>query len=82
MDLRTPHADGVETFAELRAQALVVRPQDRLYILRIELLRASREPDQVGKRDGDNLSLPMRVGHASSLGRVGEPLHSRGVPLP
>jgi hypothetical protein len=67
---------------QFRAQPHVVRMENRLDVLWIELLRPRRESHQVGKQDGDNLSLPTRVDHAPSLGRVEEPLHSPRPPLP
>ena len=49
---------------ELRAQPLVVGPEDRLDVLRIERLGARREPDEVGEEDGHDLALAASCVHA------------------
>src|SRR5205823_7267857 len=41
----------------LVAQALVVRREDSLDVLRIEPLGLRREPDEVGEEDGEDLAL-------------------------
>ena len=61
---------------ELRAQTLVVGTEDRLDVLRIELLGACREADEVGEEDGDDLPFAPRRSHEPSLGRLADPLHS------
>jgi hypothetical protein len=53
---------------ELGAQARVIRPEDRLDVLRVELLRACREADEVGEQHGDD--FPLLPGHCPSLSRV------------
>jgi hypothetical protein len=43
---------------ELVSQPLVVGTQDRLDVLRIELLGPRREADEVGEEHGDDLPFP------------------------
>ncbi len=50
--------DGAAALLELRSQPLVVRPQDRLDVLRIERLGARREADEIGEENRDDLPLP------------------------
>ena len=48
---------------ELRAQALVVRAEQRLDVLGIELLGARREADEVAEDDGDDFTLAALARH-------------------
>ena len=50
---------------ELGTQTLVIRAQNRLDVLRIELLSARGEPDQIGKQHRHDLTLAARLGHDS-----------------
>ena len=59
---------GAAEALELRAQPLVVRPEDRLHVLGVERLGARGEPDQVGKEDGHDLALAARVHCTRSTG--------------
>ena len=52
---------------ELVAQPLVVGPQDRLHVLRIQLLGLRREADEVGEQDGDDLALSAGFAHPRSV---------------
>ena len=47
---------------DLRADARVIRREHRAYVLRIELLGAAGEADEVGEEDGDDLALLARGG--------------------
>ena len=76
--------DGAAPALELGAQPLVVRAQERVDVLGVELLGARREADQVGEEDGDDLALPAGLGHGPSLGRSGYVLkvsQAAGSPL-
>ena len=48
---------------ELRADAGVVRPENRLHVLRVHRLRLRRKADEVAKDNSDDLALTARVGH-------------------
>ena len=52
--------DGAAVALELRADALVVGPQDRLDVLRIQRLSTCREADEVAEDDRDDLALAAR----------------------
>ena len=52
---------------QLVAQPLVVGPQDRLHVLRIQLLGLRREADEVGEEDGDDLALSAGFAHPRSV---------------
>src|SRR5207245_8332133 len=54
---------------ELVAQALVVRREDSLDVLRIEPLGLRREADEVGEEDGENLALGGARGPSLNQGR-------------
>ena len=45
---------------EIRADARVIRRQQGPHVLRVELLRAGREADEIAEEDGDNLALLAR----------------------
>jgi RecJ-like exonuclease len=49
--------DRAAVALELGPDALVVRPQDRLHVLRIECLGLRGEPDEVAEHDRDDLAL-------------------------
>ncbi len=51
---------------ELRAQPLVVRPEDRLDVLGVERLGARGEADEVGEEDGHDLALAASRVHADA----------------
>ena len=51
--------DGPAVALELGAQAVVVRAQDRVDVLRVERLGARGEADQVGEEHRHDLSLPV-----------------------
>ncbi len=57
---------------ELLAQLLVIRTEDRLDVLRIELLGLRRESDEVGEQDRDDLALAPGF-HASAGARRRSP---------
>jgi hypothetical protein len=61
--------DGSAEPFELRAQPLVIRAQDRLDVLGIELLGTRCEADEVGEQHGDDLPLAAGIRHPPSLGR-------------
>ena len=61
---------------QLRTQPLVVRAQDRLHVLRVELLGTRGEPDQVGEQHRDDFPLLAGAFHAPSLGRLADSLYS------
>jgi hypothetical protein len=48
---------AVLTTSPAAAEPLVVRPQDRLDVLRVELLGPRREADEVGEEHGHDLAL-------------------------
>ena len=48
---------------ELRANAGVVRTENRLHVLRVHRLRPRRKADEVAEDDSDDLALTARVGH-------------------
>ncbi len=52
--------DGAAVALELRAHALVVRPEKRLDVLGIHRLGACREADEVAEDDRDDLALAAR----------------------
>ncbi len=61
---------------QVAAEPLVVRSQDRAYVLGIEPLRAGGRADEIGEDDGDRLALLSgRAGHdvESGTARVAEP---------
>ena len=53
--------DGAAVALELRADAFVVRTQDRLDVLGIHRLGLRREPDEVAEDDRDDLALAARL---------------------
>src|SRR5262249_46125191 len=58
---------------KLGTQTLVIRAQDRLHVLRIELLGARSKSDQIGKPHRHYLALAVRLGHIASLRRQDSP---------
>src|SRR5262249_25665086 len=54
---------------ELGTQTLVIRTQDRLHVLWIELPGPRGEPHQIGKQHRHDLALTARIPHATSLRR-------------
>jgi hypothetical protein len=61
--------DGPAIALELLADARVVAAELVGDVLRVELLRASGEADEVREQDGDDLPLPAGLDHGLSLGR-------------
>jgi hypothetical protein len=75
--------DRAASALELLAQARIVGRQHRSDVLGIQLLGASREPDEVGEEDGDDLALLPRLGGGRQLGAAGQAEPSDlGVLLP
>ena len=67
--------------SRLAPKASVVRAQDRVDLLRVELLRARGEADEVGEEDGDDLALPawyLRVADRGGAVSSGSPSASDG----
>jgi len=58
---------GAAVALELGAEARVVRAQQRLDVLRIELLGALRKADEVAGDDGHDLALSALRGHGQAL---------------
>ena len=65
--------DGAAVAFELRRDAFVVRPENRLHVLRVERLGARREADEVAEDDRDDLALAARAGHQAILASSASP---------
>ena len=62
------------------ANALVVRPQECLDVLRVHRLRARREPDEVAEDDRDDLALaPLRAHPVAASARSRSPYSTKRV---
>ncbi len=56
--------DGAAVPLELVSQALVVRTEDGLHVLRVQRFGARGEPDEVGKEHGHHFAFPASLAHA------------------